>query len=115
MNRRSFSALFACMSLVAGLLFSGACGTGVGGLTGGNNQQNSGGAGGGGTGGGGAGAGGGTQVKADTAFDRTGTLRSDGLYTSMLVNNFVTAGDEGNTNLAQRGIVSVVLNQIPAG
>lgn len=58
---------------------------------------------------------GGQQVTCDTAFDRTGTLRSDGVFTSMLTNNFVIVGDEGNTNLAQRGIVSVVLNQIPAG
>lgn len=57
----------------------------------------------------------GSTVKADTAFDRTGTLRSDGLYTSMLSNNFVISGDEGNTNLGQRAIMSVVLNQIPPG
>jgi len=55
------------------------------------------------------------QIRLDTAFDRTGTLRSDGLFIGMLDNNFVIAGDEGNTNLAQRGIVSVVLNTIPAG
>jgi hypothetical protein len=54
-------------------------------------------------------------VQLDTAFDRTGTLRSDGAFTSMLTNNSVIAGDEGNTNLAQRGIVSVVLSPIPAG
>lgn len=57
----------------------------------------------------------GQEVKADTAFDRTGTLRSDGLYLSMLGINFVSCGDEGDTNLAQRAIVSVVLNQVPAG
>ncbi len=55
------------------------------------------------------------QIRLDTAFDRTGTLRSDGLFTGMLTNNSVIAGDEGNTNLAQRGIVSVVLSPIPAG
>lgn len=49
------------------------------------------------------------------AFDRTGTLRSDGAYTSMLATNFVSVGDEGDTNLAQRAFVSVVLNQIPPG
>lgn len=64
---------------------------------------------------GGAPAPAGQQVKALTAFDRTGTLRSDGLYISMLTNNFVSAGDEGDTNLGQRGIVSVVLNQVPPG
>ncbi|HKQ50061.1 MAG TPA: hypothetical protein VJZ71_18440 [Phycisphaerae bacterium] len=64
---------------------------------------------------GGSAGGGGQEVQCDTAFDRTGTLRSDGIFTSMLINNFVIVGDEGNTNLAQRGIVSVVLNQIPAG
>ncbi len=58
---------------------------------------------------------GGQQVKADTAFDRTGTLRSDGAHTSMTAINFVSAGDEGDTNLGQRAIVSVVLNQVPAG
>lgn len=55
------------------------------------------------------------QIRLDTAFDRTGTLRSDGQFTGMLTNNSVIAGDEGNTNLAQRGIVSVVLSPIPAG
>ena len=57
----------------------------------------------------------GTTVKADTAFDRTGTLRSDGLFLSMVGSNFVIAGDEGDTNLGQRAIMSVVLNQVPAG
>lgn len=55
------------------------------------------------------------SVQADTAFDRTGTLRSDGAYTSMTTNNYAIAGDEGNTNMAQRAFVSVVLNQVPAG
>lgn len=64
---------------------------------------------------GGAPAPAGSTVKADTAFDRTGTLRSDGLYSSMLGSNFVSAGDQGNTNLGERAIMSVVLNQVPAG
>ncbi len=55
------------------------------------------------------------HVTLDTAFDRTGTLRSDGAFTGMTDNNSVIAGDEGNTGMAQRGFVSVVLNQIPAG
>ena len=65
--------------------------------------------------GGGSPAPAGMTVKADAAFDRTGTLRSDGLYMSMLGTNFVSAGDEGDTNLGQRAIMSVVLNQVPPG
>lgn len=85
MKRNVKSSLFFCLSLTA--LSAGAAGCGVVPQT----------------------------VTLDTAFDRTGTLRSDGLYTGMLDNNFVIAGDEGNTNLAQRGIVSVVLSPIPDG
>jgi hypothetical protein len=58
---------------------------------------------------------GGQRVPADTAFDRTGTLRSDGVYTSMLTNNYAVAGGEGDSNKADRAFVSVVLNQVPAG
>ena len=54
-------------------------------------------------------------VTLDTAFDRTGTLRGDGQFTGMLTNNFVIAGDEGNTNQPQRGFISLSLNPIPAG
>jgi len=59
-----------------------------------------------------------TSVPADTAFDRTGTLRSDGIYTSMLTNNYAIAGSEvipGVGDKEERAIISVVLNQVPAG
>ena len=62
--------------------------------------------------------GGGLSVQADTAFDRTGTLRSDGVFTSMMTNNYAIAGSEvipGVGDKAERAIVSVVLNQVPAG
>lgn len=102
--KRGFSTTqLKCVSLSAALFCMGACGTGVlpqnvpGGAPGTSPAPNE------------------QQVNADTAFDRTGTLRSDGLYSSMLASNFVNNGDEGNTNLGQRAIVSVVLNQVPPG
>jgi hypothetical protein len=52
----------------------------------------------------------GTTVELNTAFDRTGTIRSDGAFTSMLDATVVQVGDQGDTNLAQRGIISVVFN-----
>lgn len=102
--------------MAAGLLCSGACETGAGAIIGGGAQGDPAGAradpapvp-------GGAGDVLGTKILCDTAFDRTGSLRSDGAFVSMLTNKYVYAGDEGDTNLAQRAIISVVLNQIPAG
>lgn len=56
----------------------------------------------------------GQQIKLDTAFDRTGTIKSNGTFTSMLDSNLAAVGDEGS-NLAIRGIVSISLNPIPDG
>lgn len=101
--------------MAAGLVCSGACQTGAGAVLGGDPQGDPAGAKAPAPGGAGDPGVLGTKVLCDTAFDRTGSLRSDGAFVSMLTNKYVYAGDEGNTNLAQRAIVSVVLNQIPAG
>lgn len=58
-------------------------------------------------------------VRLDTAFDRTGTLRKDGVYAPMTDSFTVRAGDMGNmgaaSNLELRVFVSVTLGVIPAG
>jgi hypothetical protein len=51
-------------------------------------------------------------VRLNAAFDRTGTLASDGSYLPMTANGFVFAGDR-SSNLAERGFVSVTLGAIP--
>ena len=109
MDRGLLKNLIVCMCLGGILMTVGACGTGVLPPNVPGNDKGS------PPPGGGSPAPVGSTVKADTAFDRTGTLRSDGLYSSMLASNFVSAGDEGDTNLGQRAIMSVVLNQIPPG
>lgn len=53
-------------------------------------------------------------ARLDAAFDRTGSLQSDGFYVPMSMFKTVSLGDTGS-NVAERGIVSVTLGAIPAG
>jgi hypothetical protein len=54
------------------------------------------------------------SVRLDVAFDRTGSLQSDGLFVPMTANKTVSLGDTG-FNVAERGFVSVTLAAIPSG
>jgi hypothetical protein len=62
------------------------------------------------------------SVRLPPAFDRTGTLRSDGFFQNMTQVAAVSTGDTGDIgggsaadNLELRGFVSVSLSPIPAG
>lgn len=63
----------------------------------------------------------GRDVRLGAAFDRTGTLRSDGQWIAMTENQIVTPGDTGSlggdgstSNLELRGFISVTHAALPA-
>jgi len=54
------------------------------------------------------------SARLDVAFDRTGSIQSDGYYVPMSTNKTVSLGDTGG-DIAERSIVSVTLGAIPPG
>ncbi|MGE3182821.1 MAG: hypothetical protein AB7N71_14415, partial [Phycisphaerae bacterium] len=51
-------------------------------------------------------------ITLDVSFDRTGTLEREGMFTNMLTQPFVLAGDDF-TNLGLCGFISISLNSLP--